>query len=159
MSELTEFSIPYELKLGGKIVLSGLFFPKAIESVTADVPTATSDVSQIIYKSYPLTVDQAQTLLKSIDADTISFLRAVCDNNGSASFALMMRIFGIVKWTEFSSRHGRGLTRAVRHITGDPNARLVWWLDDEWATDNDPDGEVYIDGPALQALKKATSPT
>ncbi|SFM57172.1 hypothetical protein SAMN05216573_102605 [Bradyrhizobium sp. Rc3b] len=116
-------------------------------------------------RSTPITVVQTQDLLSRIDAKSVQFLKQIAVNGGEISWGEMRRIFGISDaaaggWTEFSSSYGKGITRALRNLTGDKSARLVCWNDDDW-----PDGgragawddcKVFIDGLALKSLREAT---
>lgn len=71
-----------------------------------------------------------------------------------ATWAEMQRIFKIEgnEWSEFTSRHGKGITRALRNLTGGKFDALVYWNNDdiEWADDDWSNGKVYVDGQALK---------
>lgn len=151
MNETTTSSIPVSIEIGGKKVFSGHIFAEEIRDVLRVLTAVTTYVS----KSYPLTPEQATQLVRKIDTKTGDFLKALAANHGELTFGEMQRIFGIKDWNEYSSRFGKGLTRALRHLTGNSTAALVWWDDDEWAADNDPNGPVYLDGAALKSLRLA----
>jgi len=114
---------------------------------------------QAATKSTPISVEQATSLINRVDTKSVEFLKLVAENNGFATWPQMQRIFGIKgnEWTEFTSRHGKGITRALRHITGGKHDVLVQWDDDdpEWNADDWKDAKVYIDGDALISLRKA----
>lgn len=150
MTDKSKNVIPIFFQVGGKVVFSGELDLAALVSAVAAVSSSPSN-----YKSYPITEDQAQQLLRKIDAKTVDFLRALAQSGGELNFARMQQIFDIEKWADFSARFGKGLTRALRHLTNNSSASLVWWADDEWGSDNDPEGCVYIDGPALKSLQAA----
>jgi len=143
--------VPVILQVGGKTVFSGEININALlEAVLAQ-----SSEPKKVPKSTPLNAAQVRALASKVDPKTVQFLRQIAENNGAITFAEMCEIFAIKTWTEYASRYGKGLTRALRHLVNDPTASLVWWNDSEWTTDNDPEGEVYIDNPTLAALKEA----
>ena len=107
------------------------------------------------HKSYPITVEQAKQLIREIDKKSADFLRTIAHNDGEATFKSMCEIFDIERWAEYSGSYGKGITRALRHMTDNSSASLIWWNDDEWVADEDPNGSVYIDGQALRSLQAA----
>jgi hypothetical protein len=119
--------------------------------------------AETIAKSTPMTKAQAQELLSRIDSKSAHFLKLIAANNGNITWGEMKDIFGITDWTAFSAGHGKGITRALRHILDNKSARLLWWNDAEWkdeeGNDLDPSEQdscpVYIDGAALHALQEA----
>jgi hypothetical protein len=116
-------------------------------------------LAQAVPKSTPISKAQAQELLSRIDEKSVRFLKQLAANDGTISWGEMRKIFGIEKeedWSSFSAGYGKGITRAVRHILADKSARLVWWIDEDWDQSEESDPcEVYVDGPALQALRDA----
>lgn len=108
-------------------------------------------------KSTAITSEQAELLLKRIDPKSVEFLRRIAFNKGFVTWSEMQKIFGIegTEWSDFSAHHGRGITRALRHITKGKLDALFHWNDDEpeWHTDDWRDGRVYVDGKALDALR------
>jgi hypothetical protein len=118
-----------------------------------------------VSRSTPITVAQAQDLLSRIDTKSVRVLKQIAANHGDIEWGEMRRIFGIndgskAGWIEFSTSYGRGVTRALRHLTNDKSARLIWWNDGEWPADG-PAGtwdhcKVFIDGPALTSLREAS---
>ena len=149
MLNLVHTAIPVVIQFGGATVFSGEVYLAALLAALTSRP----DASRKIYKSVGLSVEQMQQLLTKVDPKTVVFLKRIAENGGSITFAEMRQIFGIQDWTGFSSRFGKGLTKALRHMTGDASATLIWWIDEEWAVDDDPEGEVYLDGPALESLR------
>ena len=110
-----------------------------------------------VAQSTSLTKAQAEELLSRIDTKSVLFLKQIAANNGSITWSEMMSIFNIDEWRSFSSAHGKGITRALRHILNDKGARLIWWKDEEWEDKEVEDlCRVYVDGEALQALRDAT---
>lgn len=101
-------------------------------------------------KSCSLGIAQAEELVARVDARTQEFLETIAKNNGYATWDEMKEIFDIDEWADYSSRFGKGLTRALRNITGQPNDRLVFWNDPEW---DEGDQRVFIDGEALRSLR------
>jgi hypothetical protein len=113
-------------------------------------------------KSTPATEAQMKELLSRIDQRSVQFLTALAaSEDGSITWIKMREIFGIKDeddWAAYSGSFGKGITRAYRKILGDKTARLVWWIDADW-DEHDWDSEmcsVYVDGPALGALRAAT---
>jgi len=114
-------------------------------------------------KSTPGTEMQLRELLSRIDQRSVQFLKALAaSESGSITWTKMRGIFGIEEesdWVAYSGSFGKGITRAYRNIMGDKTAKLVWWIDSEWE-DQDWDSEncsVYVDGPALVALRAAVA--
>jgi|GEM_PF-1275416 len=114
-------------------------------------------------RSTPASEAQMRDLLSRIDQRSADFLKAIARNpDGSIPWKEMRAIFGIAKagdWAAYSGSFGKGITRAYRRIVGDNTARLVWWNDADWE-DVDWDDDmcaVFIDGPALNALRTVAS--
>ncbi|MDQ0506389.1 hypothetical protein [Xanthobacter agilis] len=144
-------SIPFSLQVAGKTVFEGTIFPQVLQEIVKLALQSTI----VPERSFPLKVDQAQELLRNVDPKTVEFLRVIAANNGEITFSEMKSVFQITKWVEYSSRFGKGLTRALRTLSKNSSATLVFWDDDEWESANDPDGSVYIDGQALASLQAA----
>jgi hypothetical protein len=127
--------------------------PKLLQSVGG------VHVAQAVPKSTPVSKKQMEELLSRIDAKSVHFLKTLAASEGTITWGEMRAIFGIEKeddWSSFSAGYGKGITRALRHILQDRSARLVWWNDEDWDESEEYDPcEVYIDGPALQALREA----
>lgn len=120
-----------------------------------------ASVTQTVSKSTPMSKTQAQDLLSRIDEKSVIFLKQIAANNGTIAWGEMRKIFGIddkEDTTSFTARYGKGITRALRNLLNNKSARLVWWNDEDWDWESkEPDTfEVYVDGPALQALREAT---
>jgi hypothetical protein len=154
MTNPSSDATPLVIQLAGKTVFSGevsiltllsLFGSTAQTTITALAPEK--------YKSYALTPPQAEQLLRNVDPKTADFLKAIAQGNGEIKFGEMQKIFGIKEWTDFTTRFGKGLTRALRHLTDNSSAKLLWWDDEEWKSETDKEGPVYIDGPALKSLR------
>jgi hypothetical protein len=112
-------------------------------------------------KSTPANDMQMKELLNRIDQRSVKFLKIIADSeDGTITWTKMRDVFGIEKeddWVAYSGSFGKGITRAYRKILGDKTAKLVWWIDADW-DENDWDSDmcsVYIDGPALTALRTA----
>lgn len=151
MTDASTTSIPLSLQIAGKTVFEGAIFPHELQAIMKKIVQS----SIIPERSFPLTPDQALQLLRSVDPKTAEFLKALAANTGELTFADMKRIFGIETWPDYSSRFGKGLTRALRHLTKNSAATLVSRDEGEWQSDNDPEGLVYVDGQALAALQSA----
>lgn len=113
-------------------------------------------------RSTPATEVQMRDLLSRIDQRSVLFLKAIAaSDDGSVTWREMRSIFGITEredWTAYSGSFGKGITRAYRKILQDKTARLVWWNDEDWEeVDWDDDMcAVFVDGPALDALRAAS---
>jgi hypothetical protein len=149
-----------EVKIDGQSLvnmeLNETLLTRLLGSVTAPIAVA---------RSTPITLAQTEALLSRIDGRSVQFLKQIAANNGKIAWGEMRRIFGITNgtdsgWSEFSASYGKGITRALRHLTGDKSARLVWWDDAEWpngsAAGSWDSCNVYVDGPALESLRSAT---
>lgn len=112
-------------------------------------------------RSTPATVAQMRDLLSRIDPRSVEYLKAIAKNtDGAIAWKSMRPIFGIEKeddWSAYSGSFGKGITRAYRKILGDQTAKLVWWNEADWekADWNDDMCAVFVDGPALDALRAA----
>ena len=148
--------IPVTVSVAGQIVFTGnIQFALLSQVLTEASQIQSKSVSNIVHNSYPITPDQAEQLLRKIDKKSVSFLKAIAQNDGEIDFRTMQKIFGIKNWSEYSGSFGKGITRALRYMTDNSSAALVWWDDNEWKSVNDPDGSVYVDGEALKSLKIA----
>lgn len=112
-------------------------------------------------KSTPATEAQMKDLLSRIDQRSVQFLTAIAkSDDGAITWTKMREIFGIKEeddWAAYSGSFGKGITRAYRKILGDKTARLIWWIDADW-DEHEWDSDmcsVYVDGPALLALRAA----
>lgn len=142
------------LSIDGEVVFTGEFsVAKILQAFSASTTPPASSVSH--HKSFPINVDQGKHLIRKVDKKSADFLRTIAHNEGEITFKSMCAIFGIERWAEYSGTYGKGITRALRHMTDNSSASLIWWNDDEWENDNDPNGSVYIDGQALKSLQAA----
>jgi hypothetical protein len=169
-----EITVEVELKLDGETVV------KATVNFAALLAKLQSSVASTIvdradgdeasetrqHKSSPLTKAEAEKLLRNIHRSSAKFLKKIAENGGSITWGEMRTIFKIedpTDWPSFSGGYGKGITRTLRHLLNDETARLVWWddRDPSWGDfDNGrgDEGKVYIDGPALDALREARMP-
>ena len=107
-------------------------------------------------RSTPATAEQMAAVMDSIDPRSAQFLRELAlDASGSIRWRRMTQIFGIERWPEFSGSFGKGITRAFRHTLNDKTAKLFWWDDNTWDDEDDNTQLVFVDGPALAALRHA----
>lgn len=118
------------------------------------VAGATTD-SKVTARSTPATVEQMEAVLSSIDPRSAQFLREIAsDPQGSILYSRMEEIFGIDEWSAFSRSFGRGITRAFRSALQQKTAKLFWWDENKWDDDDDETHLVFVDGPALAALRQ-----
>ncbi len=147
-------NIHVTLSIGGEVVFTGeISVAKFLLALTASTSNPATGTSH--HKSYPITVEQAKHLIRKIDKKSANFLRTLAHNDGEITFKSMCEIFDIERWAEYSGSFGKGITRALRHMTDNSSASLIWWNDDEWVVDDDPNGSVYVDGQALKSLQVA----
>ncbi len=146
----------FELNVGGLTVVKGELAPVFLDLFRGSTPPPTMPTM-----SAPMTVPQVRELFASIDAKSVLFLKKLAANGGAMTWGEARAIFGIADtkdWSAYGSYFGRGITRAVRRILQDRQARLVWWHDHDrtWsAADKDP-AMLFVDGSALQALREVT---
>lgn len=150
--------IPVTLTLGEKVVFTGEISVENFLAAINALPSAPAGTERR-HNSYPITVENAVQLLRKIDKKSGAFLKAIGQNNGEIDFKTMCDIFGISRWVEYSGSYGKGITRALRHMTDNSSATLVWWDDNEWEHPDDPNGSVYVDGQALKSLQVAIGST
>ncbi|AMD60918.1 hypothetical protein AWN88_22635 [Agrobacterium tumefaciens] len=138
-----------ELKLDGKTVVKArIRVTTLLEAITAALEAESTDDAV----STPITPTQATELFARVDAKSVRFLKRIAENNGSLGWEEMQEIFDIDDdWNEYSTRFGKGITRALRNITGGSRDKLIYWDDDTW--EDDP--TVYVDGMALHSLREA----
>jgi hypothetical protein len=141
-------SMEVELKLDGKSVLKARIRMSTLVSAIMSAIQAEDSEDAI---SSPITPDQATELLERVDAKSARFLKRIAENNGQIGWDEMIEIFDIEDWNDYSTRFGKGITRALRNITGSGRDRLVHWDDETW--EDDP--VVHVDGMALRSLREA----
>ena len=138
-----------EVKLDGRTVVNA-----DLELDTAMAVVLSAIQASPKSRSATITEDQAQILITKIDGRSVDLLKLIASNGGFATWREMRKVLGIDdEWAEYTTRYGKGITRAFRHITGD-NGKLIFWDDNDPIWDvNESEGRVYIDGKALQSLK------
>ena len=139
----------FKFTVGAQVLIQGTLDEAALREIIRGCMTA----ANALFRTTALTVDQVVELLKRVHPRSREFLTVLGRQEGAITWEAMKRIFEIETWEDYSKTYGRGMTRAVRSITGVKDANLVFWNEDEWADDNDIEGLVYIDGPTLDALK------
>jgi hypothetical protein len=150
----------FELRIDGKAVVNMELNHGLISGLLQLKPSTAG--AETISQSASLTNAQAEELLSRIDGKSVQFLKQIAANNGSITWGEMKTIFSIGDWATFASGHGKGITRALRHMLDDKSARLFWWIDKDWVDDEGnnlaPSEEdrckVYVDGTALRALRE-----
>lgn len=143
----------FEFSMHGHTLVKGKLDVTALRLILDALEAAKHE----FFRSTPLSSEQAAELFRRIDPKSQIFLRSIAANNGSVNFGKMKEIFDIEDWTQYSRSYGKGITRSLRNITGNPEAALVWWNDEEWVEDDNDDFCVSVDGEALTALKKASA--
>lgn len=138
-----------EIKLDGKSVLKArVRVSTLVEALTAAIEDDENDEAL----STPITPAQAEELLGRVDVKSARFLKRIAENKGTVEWDEMCEIFGIDDdWSEYTTRFGKGITRALRNITGGNRDRLIHWDDDTW----EQESVVRIDGMALRSLREA----
>jgi hypothetical protein len=145
-----------ELRIDGQTVIKADVTPDLLNLIRGTAP------HREVARSTPLTVPQVQELLSRIDARSVAFLKQLAANDGIMTWGDARPLFGITNhddWSGYAQSFGRGITRAVRNVTGDSNARLVWWddRDKRWGGPDMDAALLFIDGPALEALRQVTA--
>jgi hypothetical protein len=107
-----------------------------------------------VARSTPMTMGQVTELLFRVDTKSGQLLRQLAANGGIIGWPDVQAIFDGIDKASFASGFGKGITRTTRHILGKRSARLIW-SDDDWNEDDEA-GSLHVDGPALQALQRAT---
>lgn len=145
-----------ELLLDGRCVVKvDLNLPLLVQALQSSVG------KQVNARSTPATEAQMRDLLSRIDPRSVEYLKGIARNaDGTITWKNMRLIFGIEKendWSAYSGSFGKGITRAYRKILGNQTAKLVWWNDADWdeADWDDDMCAVFVDGPALEALRAA----
>jgi hypothetical protein len=145
----------FDVRIKGKPVLTGRIDPELLRGLLGDQAVVT-----VIPKSTPITSDEAEELLKRVNATSRDFLRKIARNGGRMLWGEMRKLFSIEDQKDTTAYHngpGKGITRALRAVTGNKKARLLWWTDADWVDEDRYDlAPVYIDGPALDALRVAS---
>jgi hypothetical protein len=137
-----------QISVEGRVVLSMEVDISAIRSLFT-----TTVLSTGTHKSNPMTVADVSELLGRVDTKSAHFLTKIGANNGAITWGATREIFHIDDWASFAASYGKGITRAVRFVLGDKSAKLVWRDEDEW--DGSDSAKLYVDGPALEALRQA----
>ncbi|TBG84503.1 hypothetical protein ELG69_10480 [Rhizobium leguminosarum] len=139
-----------ELKLDGKSVLKARI---RVSSLIEAIASAIAAEDHEDAESTPITPAQATELLSRVDTKSARFLKRIAENNGFIEWEEMQEIFDIDDdWNEYSTRFGKGITRALRNITGGNRDKLIYWDDKNW----EEDSKVRVDGMALQSLREAS---
>jgi hypothetical protein len=143
-----------EIKLDGKSVVN---LEIDVHSLMLIAKTLTQEPPPLSEsRSTPLSVTQARELLANIDPKSKAFLLKLAKQGGKLTWGEMRKIFELdddAGWSSYTRAWGKGITKAVRYILKDKQARLIWSVDEEWEDDCDPLGPVYVDGVALESLK------
>ncbi|KTR06897.1 hypothetical protein NS365_05535 [Aureimonas ureilytica] len=118
-----------------------------------------------VFGSYPLTVDQARLLKSKLDDKTNLLIRRMLiqekDGRAEVRWPELKKILGedTLKGPFARGRLG-GLHRSLAKMEGVPsNSKLMLmgesWVENPSVPDDYLDGVLYIDGPAVDALKVA----
>lgn len=149
-----------ELNIDGNTAFKGEISPWFLDLIRA-APKPIPTVSR--FTSTPITVPEAEELLSAIDPKSRAFLKRFPATDGQLTWREVREIFDIDDrndWSAYASFYGRGITRALRRILKDSNARLIWWHEHDpiWVAENKDAGMLFVDGPALDALREAEVP-
>ena len=142
---------------GSPLVKAELDLPTFLHLIREAVQQRTQD-----FRSTPASEIQIKELLSRIDHRSVEYLKVIAaSENGSVTWQKMREIFGIKEegnWNAYSGSFGKGITRAYRKIVDVPLAKLIWWKEEDWNEHDWDEDEccVYIDGPALTALRAVT---
>jgi len=145
----------FELKIDGHPMASLDVDVAAVKAVLAHLAFVPATNSA---RSTPMTPAQVRELLSRVDPKSVAFLTALAKSSGELRWPQMQEIFEIDAWNDYSRRFGKGITRALRFVLGDDNAKLVWWDEADWPDDEEwSQSKVYVDGQALQSLQEVVA--
>jgi hypothetical protein len=150
-----------ELKIEDQVIVKAEIDISALLPLLQTTTHSSGAAPSAVTQSIVMTVEQVTDLLSRVDPKSAEFLKKIGENNGTISWGDTRAIFGIEAagdWSAFASSYGRGITRAVRYVTGIKSARLVWWNNPDWDEENPDPFTLHVDGPALQALRLAVGP-
>lgn len=110
--------------------------------------------------STPVASAQIYQLFKLIDPLSVALLKLFAKKGGVLTWGETRAIFDIQethKWSAFGNHYNRHITRRFHEIVESPDARLIWWIDADprWTSKNKDNARLFIDGPALEALRVA----
>ena len=112
--------------------------------------------------SYPLTDEEARTLIRGLVGKAREVLRVFCTNFdgkvGRADIAALYEATGHKGYTELGHEI-TAIAQRLKNITDLHDAWLFNWRARDWEWDEDKNnyvrGEYYISGPAIDALRHA----
>jgi len=112
--------------------------------------------------SYPLSPDQAETLLQTQSRQVQKALHVfVSNSDGEKGIATLEQLVEATGYTdtEMLSRDFGSLTQSLRSVTGESQAWLINWDPGSWEWSESEQrytsGEYYINGPAVFSLRQA----
>lgn len=145
---------------------SSLPFPAQeaiIDALGMEGTTVAPIVEPTEEESYPLNIRQARELIKGIDEKTTKLLHHIAgnldptdDRYGYISWPKAKEITETRGWVHFAKGPLSGLHKRLRNITNRDGATLLFrneYWDGQEETWGD-DSTLYIDGQALQSLRK-----
>ena len=112
--------------------------------------------------SFPLTIEEAEVLVRGIPEPAFKLLQVFTDNRdgetGTATLEQLLSASGYAEFQELGQQLSWLLLR-LRTVTGNQDAWLVNWNTDDWEWDENQQtyvkGRYFISGPAITSLAKA----
>lgn len=112
--------------------------------------------------SYPLSNEEARTLIRGLDTRAKRLLRGFCLNYdgkaGSSDLEEMLSTTGIEGFEDLGQEIS-AITQRMHSATGNPDAWLFNWHARDWQWDEEKNtytqGRYFISGPAIKSLRKA----
>jgi hypothetical protein len=110
------------------------------------------------HKSAAIDSTQASDLLVRAEKPMRHFLSRLVEEGGALTWGETKLAFDVKSWAEFAEGPLKKLEKALHRITGEKDSVLVWRVEPEWIgleKGEDEPCRLYVDGPALTALKTA----
>lgn len=109
-------------------------------------------------RSYPLTVDEAATLLNSVTESCRAVLQVFADNydgeRGEATLAQLMAASGQDRHEDLAGEIAT-ITQALRNVVGHHDAWIFNWRPEDWSWDEEK--QAYVDGRYFMSATPARS--
>jgi len=110
------------------------------------------------HKSASISAAQAGELVGRADKPMRQLLSRFAEEDGALTWGETKLAANVKSWPDFAEGPLKKLEKALHRITGEKNSLLIWRIESEWIgleKGEDEPCRLYIDGPALGALKTA----
>jgi len=112
--------------------------------------------------SYPLSLEEAEALVRGISAAGRDILRVFAKNaDGDVGYAELEELLTTTGYTDYEhlGQDISTITHSLRSVTGNGDGWLFNWRPDDWEWDETSNtykrGAYFISGPAVGTLRKA----